>query len=148
MNIRKQIPESELEEISDKFNGSWSSFFKDIYYEMYVNTKQKRYKSNVLKQREEFEYWIEDQDIFYKRFSGKVLAIQNNNVTMEIRGYRMPEEILPGMSFGRFEVELITNDTILLRNTQPIQLGKQNPILGDAIKIRVASSIAYVEKLS
>ncbi len=145
--IRKQIPESELEKITSKFNGSWSSFFKDIYYEMYVNTKYKRFKSNMLREGEEFEYWIEDQDIFYKRFSGKILAIKNNNVTMEIREYHMPEEILTGMSFGSFEVESITNDTILLRNTQPIRLksGKQIPILGGALKLRVSSEqpLAY-----
>jgi len=114
---------------------------------MYVNTKYKRFKSNMLREGEEFEYWIEDQDIFYKRFSGKILAIKNNNVTMEIREYHMPEEILTGMSFGSFEVESITNDTILLRNTQPIRLksGKQIPILGGALKLRVSSEqpLAY-----
>lgn len=145
VTLRKGMTKSERELLNYT---NYSKVFKDIYYEMFVNTDNGRFKSNTLKKGEEFEYWVEyEEDKKFKQFSGKIESMDNLNVTMEIKQYIQPKELLPGMTFGEFEIESITDNAIILRNTQPIKLepGKDTPILGGAIMIRTSAKepVAY-----
>ncbi|MBU4222951.1 MAG: hypothetical protein KKA10_15280 [Euryarchaeota archaeon] len=97
---------------------------------------------------EEFEYWIEyDEDNYFMLISGEIESIENNNVTLIIKQYEVPREFMPGMTFGEFEIESVANDMILLKNFKPIRFepGKEVPILGGAVRIRVSAKehVAY-----
>ncbi len=145
--IKKGITKAEREQIN-KTNET--RFYKDIYYEMFTTTHKKgRMKSNVLYDvGDRFEYWIEyKEERKYNLYSGKIEEIDNHNVTLEIKQYQEPIELLIGMSFGEFEIESVANDTITLRNIKPIRFepGKETPILGGAIRIRTSAKepIAY-----
>lgn len=126
-------------------NGTnFSGIFQDYYYEMFTTTfKKGRIKSNIIyEDGDEFEYWVEYRvDQMDMLISGKVTEIDRNNVTMEIRKYQMPIELLPDMSFGEFEIESFSQGNIILRNTKPLKFepGTETSLLGDIIRIRASA---------
>ncbi|MDO8725066.1 MAG: DUF1616 domain-containing protein [Candidatus Methanoperedens sp.] len=121
-----------------------SGIFRDYLYEMFTTTfKKGRLKSNIVYEAEdEFEYWEEyREDRINLLISGKITEIDGNNVTMEVRTYQMPIELLPGMSFGEFEIESFSQGNMVLRNTKALKFepGTDTPILGDIIRIRASA---------
>jgi hypothetical protein len=123
---------------------NFSGILNDYYYEIFTKTLKKgRLKSNIVFEAgDEFEYWAEYRvDQMNLLISGKITEIDGNNVTMEVRTYQMPIELLPGMSFGEFEIEYFSQDNIILRNTKPLKFepGTETPLLGDIIRIRTSA---------
>jgi uncharacterized membrane protein len=127
---------------------SVGGFYPDIYYEMYTGRNDIIKKSNKLSVGDRFEYWIEYRvDRTYKAIAGELENIDNNSIELNVREYDIPFEIAPGRSFGEFDVESITNDTITLRNTKPLQFmpGEEKTILNGALKIKTSPNdyLAY-----
>jgi len=132
---------------------NFSGIFNDYLYEMFTTTfKKGRIKSNIVYEAgDEFEYWVEYRaDQMNLLISAKIENMDSNNVTLEIKTYQMPVELLPGMSFGEFEIEYFSQDNIILKNTRPLKFepGTETPILGDIIRIRTSAKepIAYPVK--
>ena len=149
----KEAPENRTEVIIKRegaksqfnvINGTnFTQFFKDVYYETFVNSASGRSKSNVVQEGDEFEYWVEyDEDRKYKLFSGTLETMNENNVTMEVKYYQKPREILVGMMFGEFEVKSISEGTYILKNVKPLKFepGNETAILGGAIWIKKSAN--------
>lgn len=136
--INKAISKSDFQ-LLNRTNDS--KFFKDIYYEMYSTTfLHGKQKSNKLYgPGDKFEYWVEyDDDKPFMEISGKIISIEDHNVTMEIMQYEKPKEFLTGMTFNDFEMVSMTQNTITLSNTKPIKFepGKETTILGGLLRLR------------
>ncbi|MCX9075079.1 MAG: VanZ family protein [Candidatus Methanoperedens sp.] len=148
--IKKNMTKS-TSELINRIN--ISGLLKDFYYEIFTTTfKNGRVKSNVMYEAgDEFEYWIEyEEDRKYKIISGEITGMDNNNVTLKIEQNQIPGELVPGMTFGEFEIESISNDTISLKNIKPLKFepGKETAILGGEVRIRTSSKepIAYATR--
>jgi len=116
------------------------TFFPDVYFEMFAGSSRNLYKSNTLSPGDVFEYWIEYQeDRKYKAVSGEFIGFNNSSIEMKIRVYEKPFEIIPGKTYGEFEVENINLDMITLKNNKPLRFmqGKETSIMNGVIKIRV-----------
>jgi len=142
--IRKNITDSQKKIIDNPDISSYSTLLKDFNYEMFTTTfKHGRMKSNIFYEvGEEFEYLIDyDVNSYFLFIAGEIVALDNNNVTMILKQYQAPREFMPGMIFGDFEIESTDSDSIVLKNFKPIKFepGKEVPILGGAVKIRVSA---------
>lgn len=142
--IRKNMTEYQKKLMDNPNISTYSTFLKDFNYEMFTTTfKHGRLKSNIIYEvGEEFEYRIEyDVNSYFLLISGEIAALDNNNVTMTLKQYRVPREFMPGMIFGEFEIESTASDTIILKNFKPIRFepGKEIPILGGAVRIRASA---------
>jgi hypothetical protein len=146
LNIKK-FGEREQKLLNETIESNFT-FFPDIYYEMFTGKSDNLRKSNVLNTGDTFEYWIEyKEDTEYKAIAGELRAINNNSIELNVREYDIPFEILPGKAFGEFDVESVTSDAIILRNTKPLRfaLGEKKEILNGALTIKVSPEgyIAY-----
>ncbi len=146
LDIRK-FGEREQKLLNETIESNFT-FFPDVYYEMFTGKSDNVRKSNVLNTGDTFEYWIEyKEDREYKAIAGELMAINNNSIELNVREYDIPFEILPGKSFGEFDVESVTSDAITLRNTKPLrfELGENKEILNGALTIEVSPEgyIAY-----
>ena len=146
LNIRKF--EEIKQELLNKTIESNVTFFPDTYYEMFTGRFDDLRKSNVLSTGDSFEYWIEyREDKEYKAIAGELGSITNNSIELNVREYDIPFEILPGRTFGEFEVESVTSDGITLRNTKTLIFvpGEEKEILNGVLKIKVSPNeyLAY-----
>ncbi len=121
-----------------------SGILADYYYEMFTTTfKKGRIKSNIVYEAgDEFEYRIEyREDQMILLISGKLEEKDNSNVTMAIKTYQIPIELLPGMRIGEFEVEYFSQGNITVKNTKPLKFepGTETPLMGDIIRIRAST---------
>ncbi|MCX9011793.1 MAG: VanZ family protein [Candidatus Methanoperedens sp.] len=147
LSIRKTAEKDQQKLLNETIKSN-TTFFPDIYYEMFTGRDGNLRKSNILSTGDAFEYWVEHkEDLKYKALAGELEAISNSSVVLNIKEYEIPFEIAPGRMFGEFEVESVIGDTITLRNTKTLQFmpGKETAILDDALKIRTSSAeyLAY-----
>jgi uncharacterized membrane protein len=153
VNLKGNMTSSE-KKVFEYLNGSnFSGIFRDYYFEMFTTTLKKgRLKSNIVFEAgDEFEYWVEYRvDQMNLLISGKITDIDGNNVTMEVRTYQIPKELLPGMSFGEFEIESFSQGNIILRNTKPIKFepGTEIPLLGGVLNMRTSAKEPLVIPVS
>lgn len=139
------------EELLKKALDSNRSIYSDINYFILTGRDNNLMKSNTLYIGDSFEYWEEfriDKD--HKKIAGRLESINNSTIELSIRSYEIPFEISPGKRYGEFEVNSISNNSITLKNVEPLSFerGTEVPILGGVLKIRTSTSefLAYPEK--
>ncbi|MCX9081102.1 MAG: DUF1616 domain-containing protein [Candidatus Methanoperedens sp.] len=148
--VRKLATKNQ-EELLKKALDSNRSIYSDINYDIMTGRDNNLRKSNTLNIGDTFEYWEEIKfDRYHKKIAGRLETINNSRIGLTIRSYDVPFEILPGKRYGEFEVYTISNDSITLKNVEPLsfQKGMEVPILGGVLKIRTSTSefLAYPGK--
>lgn len=153
--IRK-TPTNNQKELLNKAIDLNKSIIPDINYFMLTGSNNDLKKSNILETGGIFEYWEEYMiDYDHKKIEGRLESFNNSNsnnstINLSLIFYDVPFEIFQGKMYGDFAVYIISNDSIILKNTKPLlfERGEEVPLLGGALKLKTSTSefLAYPKK--
>ncbi|HEY9204660.1 MAG TPA: VanZ family protein, partial [Candidatus Methanoperedens sp.] len=139
MLVIRRTSSKERQSLLNQTLKSNTSFFPDVYYEMFTGKDNNLRKSNVMEIGDTFQYLEEfREDTKFKAVAGELESIDNGSIELNVRVYDIPFELYPGKTYGEFEVDSITSGTITLKNTKPLQfvMNEDKTILNGALKIR------------
>ncbi len=93
--------------------------------------KDNRIVREIISQRNSpIEYWYQIDDYKKERILRIIpTSISPNNIMFDIIQYGSKKHILVGNIYGEFKIENITQDSIIMKNTQPFNLSTGNELL-------------------
>ncbi len=86
------------------------------------------------------EYWHQIDDYKKERIFRIIpTSISSNEIIFDITQYGNKKQVLIGNKYGEFKIENITHDSIIMKNTQPLNLttGKILSLINGKIQIKV-----------